>query len=216
MNRDFYFFRHGETDYNVEKRLQGWKDIPLNETGIAQANELAKVLSNIQFDCIYSSPLLRALKTAEIVSVPHHTQVIVDQGLKEWNLGVFCGKIIRLTEDAADTPVDINTDIVYVPKALISNNDFVPQNGESYNMFAKRIHDTIFKIAQNTDAKTVGIATHSGIIRTLIQQFTNLKYPRSGTPNTGYIKMQGNGKTFTLPEIPDWLLNPDNSRVYGH
>ena len=216
MNRDFYVFRHGETDYNVEKRLQGWKDIPLNDTGIAQATELAKGLSNLHFDYIYSSPLLRALKTAEIVAAPHNARVIIDDGLKEWNLGVFCGKIIKLTEDSANASFDINADIVYIPKALIANNDYIPTNGESYNMFAKRVHDTFFQIARNTDAKTIGVATHGGTIKTLVQQFTNLKYPRSGTPNTGYIKMRWDGKTFSLPEPPDWLLHPDNSRVHGH
>ena len=180
MKCDFYFFRHGETDYNVNKRMQGWLDIPLNQNGIEQAKLLAKNLSNIQIDCIYSSPLSRALDTAKIISEKNHTEIITEDGLKEWNMGVFCGKIVRLTDKPADTPVDTSTDIVYIPLELISNDDYVPENGESYNMFAGRIHDTIIKLAKNTNAKNVGISTHGGVIKTIIKQFTDMKYPRGG------------------------------------
>ena len=216
MKCDFYIFRHGETDHNVDKRMQGWLDIPLNQNGIEQATQLAKNLLNVQFDCIYSSPLSRALDTAKIVSKKNHTKIITEDGLKEWNLGVFCGKIVRLTDKPADTPVDTSTDIVYVPFALISNDDYVPENGESYNMFSKRVHDTIINIAQNTDAKTIGISTHGGVIKTIIKQFTDFKYPRGGIPNAEYIKIQWDGCKFRLPEPPDWLLKQSDSYMGGY
>ena len=74
MKRNIYIFRHGETDYNVNKRMQGWLDVPLNKNGIAQAEMLYKKMSNIKMDCVYSSPLSRALDTAKIV-VPN-TKII--------------------------------------------------------------------------------------------------------------------------------------------
>lgn len=206
MKRDFYFFRHGETDYNVEKRVQGWLDIPLNNNGIAQAHELAKKLLNVKFDCIYSSPLSRALKTAEIVCDKNPTKIIIEDGLKERNLGAFSGKIVRMSDASPDTPIDMNTDIVYVPLALLMNDDFVPGNGESYNMMAKRVRDTMIKIATNTDAQTIGIATHGGFIKSLVKQFTDFTYPRSGIPNAEYMKLQWDGNTFTLAEPPIWLI----------
>ena len=116
-----------------------------------------------------------------------------------------------MTDKPADTPVDTSTDIVYVPFALISNDDYVPEKGESYNMFSKRVHDTIINIAQNTDAKTIGISTHGGVIKTIIKQFTDFKYPRGGIPNAEYIKIQWDGSKFTLPEPPDWLLKQSDS-----
>ena len=211
MKRDFYFFRHGETDYNAEKRVQGWLDIPLNNNGIAQAYELAKKLSDIKFDCIYSSPLSRALKTAEIVCEKTPTKIILEDGLKERNLGAFSGKIVRMSDASPDTPIDTSTDIVYVPLALLMSDDFVPGNGESYNMMAKRVRDTMIKIVTNTDAQTIGIATHGGFIKSLVKQFTDFTYPRSGIPNAEYMKLQWDGNTFILDEPPIWLISSNNA-----
>ena len=53
MKKTLYIFRHGETNYNVEKRMQGWLDIPLNENGVAQAHILAKKLNDVKFDKDY-------------------------------------------------------------------------------------------------------------------------------------------------------------------
>ena len=64
---DIYLIRHGETDYNKKKRLQGVTDIPLNAQGIALAEKTAAGLRDISFDRIYTSPLIRARRTAEII-----------------------------------------------------------------------------------------------------------------------------------------------------
>ena len=62
-----YLFRHGETDWNVTRRVQGMSDIPLNENGIAQAREVAQKIAGIRFDAAYASTLGRARQTAEIL-----------------------------------------------------------------------------------------------------------------------------------------------------
>lgn len=204
MKQIFYIFRHGETDYNTERRVQSILDVPLNKNGINQAKQLAKNLSDVHFDVVYSSPLARALDTAKIVVGNRNIKIITDQGLQERNLGVLCGKIVKTNNNPIDTPFDINTDTVNIPLALLSDDDYAPKNAESYNMFTKRVLDTMFNIAKHTDAKTVGISTHGGVVSFLIRYFT--AFAHGGTPNTGYIKMQWDGKTFTLMETPDWLL----------
>ena len=209
MGCDFYLFRHGQTDYNLSKQMQGHLDIPLNSTGILQAKELAKNLSDVRFDYIYSSPLLRSVETVKIVSEKSNAKIIIDEGLKAWNFGIFCGKVVHLIDAPVDTTVYAHADTctdVYIPIALVSNDDWAPQNGESYNMFSKRVYDTIIKITQNTDAKAIGIATHGGVIKAIIKQFTDLEYPRDGIPNGEYMKMQWNGKKFILVQTPSWLL----------
>lgn len=206
MKRDFYFFRHGQTDYNIEKRSQGWLDTKLNEKGIAQAHELAKKLSNIKFDCIYSSPLSRALTTAKIVSENTNVRIITDDGLKERNMGIIGGHLIRLTDASVDTPIYFEADTIVIPSVLFFDEDYIPENGESYNMYAKRVLNTIMKIAQNTDAQTVGVAVHSGVIRVLLGSIMNIKFPPGSIPNAEFIRMQWDGQKFILPETPDWLL----------
>ena len=211
MKRDIYIFRHGETDYNLNKQMQGWLDIPLNKNGIAQAKLLSEKMSNIKLDCVYSSPLSRALDTAKIVA--QNTKIITDDGLKEWNFGVFCGKIIHLTDAPADTPIDMSTDIVNMPSALLANDDYLPQGGESYNMFKQRVCDTIANIMKNTDAKTIGISTHGGVIKILIKQFTDLDWPRAGIPNAEYLKMQWDGEKLIVPEPRPYWLSPINNMI---
>ena len=63
-----YVVRHGQTDWNIEHRIQGHQDIPLNDKGVEEANFLKDELSDIDFDLVFSSPLKRAYKTAEIIT----------------------------------------------------------------------------------------------------------------------------------------------------
>ena len=64
--KPFYFLRHGETDWNLERRAMGSQDIPLNDRGVSQALNAAELLKNEPIATIISSPLLRASKNADI------------------------------------------------------------------------------------------------------------------------------------------------------
>ncbi|KOR90263.1 histidine phosphatase family protein [Paenibacillus solani] len=79
-----YVVRHGQTDLNKEKRLQGRQGMPLNEEGIKQAEILREELKEIKFDCVFSSPQERAIQTAEIVS---GLKAIPDVRLDVFDLG---------------------------------------------------------------------------------------------------------------------------------
>lgn len=67
-----YFVRHGQTDWNIQHRLQGSADIPLNKTGINQAQILKEKINNLDIDFIISSPLKRAVDTANIINSDKH------------------------------------------------------------------------------------------------------------------------------------------------
>ena len=85
-----YLARHGQTDWNLGHRVQGQTDIPLNATGISQAEALREKLKDYDFDVCYCSPLKRAVQTAEI-AVGNRVKIIFDDNLKERNYGSFEG-----------------------------------------------------------------------------------------------------------------------------
>ena len=85
-----YIARHGQTDWNLKGLAQGQVDIPLNETGIHQAEALREKLRSYDFNICYCSPLQRAAKTAEI-AVDGRTKIIFDDNLKERSFGTLEG-----------------------------------------------------------------------------------------------------------------------------
>ena len=83
--------RHGETEWNVAEVFRGQIDIDLNETGVKQAELLSEYLSTSAIEAVYSSPLKRALKTAEIIARTHKLKVNVDPELIDFNFGKWQG-----------------------------------------------------------------------------------------------------------------------------
>jgi broad specificity phosphatase PhoE len=93
--RNFYFLRHGQTAWNVEGRFQGHSDIPLNEVGLAQARDAAKILARCPIDLIVASPLIRARRTAEVVSEALDRPLLLDDELKERHFGALEGLVVN-------------------------------------------------------------------------------------------------------------------------
>lgn len=89
-----YLIRHGQTDWNLAKRVQGRTDNPLNETGIRQAEQLKEKLQAYSFDICYASPLKRALQTAEII-VNNRVPIILDDNLEERDFGNLEGEVLE-------------------------------------------------------------------------------------------------------------------------
>jgi probable phosphoglycerate mutase len=96
-SRSFLCLRHGATDWNREGRFQGRTDVPLNDEGISQARSAARRLQGVALDTIVCSPLIRAVKTAEIIAAASRKPVSVDAGLIECDFGSFERRSIRET-----------------------------------------------------------------------------------------------------------------------
>jgi len=139
--------RHGETDWNREGRWQGWADPPLNDTGRAQAGELAEQLRATPFDAVYSSDLRRAFETAEIVAAPHGVPVIADRDLREVDIGSWSG----LTRDEIRERFP----------------DGVRPDGETREQHSKRVHDAVVRIARENLGRRILIVSHGGTFRSL-------------------------------------------------
>lgn len=120
----FYVIRHGRTDWNDQKRLQGQTDIPLNETGRQMAREAAAEYADIPFDICFCSPLSRARETAEILLKDREVPVFFDDRLKEMAFGEYEG--VAESFRTPDCPVNF---FFYHPEEYI---EAVP-GGENVN-----------------------------------------------------------------------------------
>lgn len=86
-----YLVRHGETELNQKKCYYGHMDVCLSENGVRQANALGEFFRQYSFDMVISSPLVRAVKTAECILKGRKRQIILDERLSEQNFGIFEG-----------------------------------------------------------------------------------------------------------------------------
>lgn len=100
-----YIIRHGKTDWNVRKKLQGRTDIPLNEEGRAMARHAAELYKDVHFDICYCSPLIRAKETAEILLEERDIPIVFDDRLKEMSFGIYEG--IENSFAIPDCPVNV-------------------------------------------------------------------------------------------------------------
>lgn len=89
-----YLVRHGETDWNREQRLQGTRDVPLNKTGVAQAQQLADYFAALPIAAVITSPLVRASETAAILADACACPLQVDARLSEIDHGSWSGQTL--------------------------------------------------------------------------------------------------------------------------
>ena len=181
-----YFVRHGETDWNLESKIQGRNDIPLNATGISQAEQLAMTLKMSEYDikAIYSSRQKRALVTAEIVGKALGIPPVVKDGLQEMSLGSWEGHTWpQVREIFAD-----EYQIWYKNRRYQ-----VPPGGESYQQLLDRLLPALSQIMEETEGNAL-IVTHSAIIMTLMSYIYDTPFEDMAknykTGNTGIVELE--------------------------
>ncbi|MGD9871526.1 MAG: histidine phosphatase family protein [Thauera sp.] len=164
--------RHGETAWNVERRLQGHLDIPLNTVGQRQAEAAAANLERTPFAAFYSSDLTRTRETAATVARPHGLAVRPEPRLRERHYGAFQGltyaEAARLHPDTYRLFVARDTDFSF------------PGGGESLNTFAARVRAALEDIAARHRGEQVLVVTHGGVLDVVhrIASSTDLRAPR--------------------------------------
>ena len=140
MDTIIYLTRHGQTLWNIEKRLQGRGNSPLTEDGIERAKELRDRIKNIHIDIIYSSPIERALNTANIIKGDKDVEVVTDDGLMEMCFGDYEG---RKTDEVMQE--NSSWDISLIIKG---NTKLSAPNGETLEEVRNRVSITMDRIIE--------------------------------------------------------------------
>ena len=150
-----YIVRHGETDWNKARRVQGFSDIPLNEYGRHLARQTAEGMKEIRFDLAYTSPLIRAKETAEIILEGRNIPLIESDGIKEMGFGAYEGMCVTGKEKTAEMEA--------FQKFFSDTGNFVPaEGGESIADVMERTGSFLRELCTNPDlqGKHILLSTH--------------------------------------------------------
>jgi probable phosphoglycerate mutase len=164
--------RHGETAWNVDTRIQGHLDIPLNDTGLWQARQLARALADEPVTAIYTSDLARARATAQAVADATGAPLALEPGLRERSFGHFQGR--TFAEIEAELPEQARLWRQRDP-------DYAPEGGESLTALRDRITQTTHRIAARHPGGLVVLAAHGGVLDVLYRAATRqgIQAPRT-------------------------------------
>ncbi|MEK7581680.1 MAG: histidine phosphatase family protein [Patescibacteria group bacterium] len=184
-----YVTRHGETQWNIQGKVQGHTDSPLTREGVKQAKNLALEFKNIKFDAVYSSDLLRAKRTAEIATLEHKLTIETTEALRERSFGKYEGsnkKVLDLLEELRDKNIPYET-----------------ENIENDENLTERIITFLREVAIAYPNKTILILTHGGVLVSLLLHLgflTREQMRQYHVGNTSYIKLVCNGVDFFIKE----------------
>jgi probable phosphoglycerate mutase len=173
--RILFLFRHGETDWNREGRLQGHTDVPLNGTGIGQAEALGKRLRAYRLDAVVSSDLVRAAATASIVAEALGIPLLTEPGLRETNVGAAEG----LLWDEAKTRFGGG-----ITERWYSDDDTAFPGGETGLATRARGLAALRRFTLANPYRRIGVSTHGAMVRQLMKHALPAGSPAAAARNT--------------------------------
>lgn len=153
-----YITRHGETEWNKEGRMQGWKNSNLTEDGIKNAKKLGKRLKHVDFDCIYCSPLGRAVDTAKYIRQDKKTEIVLVDSLKEMGFGKWEGMEQERIMEFYPTEY-----FNFWNKPHLYN----PIEGESFEELFERVKDVLNQTIRNSAGGNILIVSHAVVIKVI-------------------------------------------------
>ncbi|MES2538776.1 MAG: histidine phosphatase family protein [Pseudomonadota bacterium] len=168
---EILLIRHGETHWNVEKRVQGHLDIALNAEGERQAAALGDALSDEKIDVIYASDLQRARQTAQAIAAPHGMQVRIERDLRERSYGAFEGMLhgdINTTYPDAYTMLRARDIDARFPMGV--------QQAETLRELSQRAVGVITRLANEHRHKKIVIVSHGGVLECIYRAANRLDF----------------------------------------
>jgi Fructose-2,6-bisphosphatase len=198
-----YLVRHGETDWNVKGLVQGHSDIPLNENGRWQAKELAKKLARINFAAAFSSDLIRAKKTAEIVALEKKITLKTITALRERRFGRLEGKSHKEGEAAKELA------FLWSKLAKLTDEEkkkYQLEDVENDEELMARFIPALREIAIAYPGKNVLVVTHGGVMRAFLIHLgvgDEKTFPPGSIENTSVFKIDSDGVEFWVRNIEE-------------
>jgi probable phosphoglycerate mutase len=194
-----YIIRHGETEWNLQEKLQGHKDSPLTQNGVEQAKKRAKDLAQIAFAEIFSSDLLRAKRTAEIIALEHKMVVKTTELLRERNYGGYEGrKVSEYREELKD--------MLQKRETLSEKDKFafkLQPDIESDEEIVTRMITFLREVALAYKGKTIGLVCHGSIMRSFLVHIgfgTSSEMTQGAVGNLAYFVLETDGVDFFVKE----------------
>lgn len=185
-----YITRHGETEWNTQGRMQGWKNSNLTDRGRMNAIALGKALQNVEFKKVYSSSLDRTKVTTELILGGRDVEVVYDDNLKEIHLGELEG----LTQEEIK-----NIYPEFESHFWKNPHEYVPKSGESFYEVKDRVIKALEQIINDNPEGNVMIVTHGVVLKTIHSYFKNLSMERLWDPPFIY------DTSLTIVEINDGM-----------
>jgi probable phosphoglycerate mutase len=160
--RTLYFFRHGQTDWNLEHRLQGHQDIPLNATGLEQAAALAARCAGLGIGRVVSSDLARAAQTARAVARACGAPLEITPALREICMGEMEGRTVaEFLEELGEEGTSMWFDHVHTP----AQRDHRFPGGESRGELSARVIAEVERTLATRPEPVLAFSTHGGSMR---------------------------------------------------
>jgi probable phosphoglycerate mutase len=195
-----YLTRHGETQWNTENRLQGWKNSPLTEKGIRNAKLLGNRLSEIEFNAIYTSPSERAIQTAEYIRSERNIPVLTDENLKEISYGEWEGKT---KEELRKNYKKEFFNYWNAPHQY----DHQPHKGEGLTDFKHRVENVFKRILAENPSGNILIVTHAATLKVILSYTMNIPIEKMWSPpfihNTSLTVFHWDGAKFQFEMVGD-------------
>ncbi len=194
----FYIVRHGESVANVEKTVAGHFDSPLTPNGEAQARNAGEVLARIDFDAAFSSDLIRARRTAEIITANRNIAVTARSILRERFCGRFEGGPSINYQNALKAYIAKFGEITDEQRRKVKF-----ENIENDDELATRLTIFLREASLAYPGKSILVVAHGGIMRALLMHLGFAKsseLPAGSVQNTAYIKLESDGVDFFVRE----------------
>jgi len=189
-----YIVRHGETEWNFKKLIQGQSDSPLTKEGVKQAKKLSKKLIKVKFDLVFSSDLLRAKRTAEIIIAEQKLEIATSKLLRERRFGKLEGKPVQTLRAFDDLFAKLKHEEIYSYKSF--------PDVESDEEIVTRLITFLREAAITHAGKKILVVTHGGVMRAFLIKLGVSDYKDPvWVGNAGYIKLETDGVDFYVLEV---------------